>query len=301
MRSRIALVLLGIVVLLFAMAPSVESQGRSKGGFSGGGLGGFDDPNRLFEMMSRGRGFFVISETRKLNEPLAKFAEANRITNGQITYAQFMSFWKVKDSFMAPRPAFPGPAIPVSGGPTTPMGSDKNLELISSWAEADFKRRDRSDDGYLNMDEVPDALRADFNRWDSNGDGLISLNEYRPYFVAQFSAGRGEAGPTVTTIIDDEDLDKRPVVFRAGKLPKELPSWFQELDLDKDGQVALWEWRKGGKDIDDFRKYDFNDDGLITAEEAMQQLTLTRSDPSRPTGSSGGPPMGKGKWKINRP
>jgi hypothetical protein len=65
-------------------------------------------------------------------------------------------------------------------------------------------------------------------------------------------------------------------VLRAGKLPKEL-KWFSDLDLDRDGQVALWEWRKGGKDMDDFAAHDRNDDGFITPEEALRMNVASNS------------------------
>jgi hypothetical protein len=32
------------------------------------------------------------------------------------------------------------------------------------------------------------------------------------------------------------------VVIRYGKLPKGLPDWWSKLDIDKDGQIAMWEF-----------------------------------------------------------
>ena len=78
-------------------------------------------------------------------------------------------------------------------------------------------------------------------------------------------------------IQEDEDLDTRPVVFHAGKLPtKELPKWFMELDSDKDGQVALFEWHQAGKNIAEFLEWDRNNDGYITAEEAIYKQHLNQ-------------------------
>lgn len=56
----------------------------------------------------------------------------------------------------------------------------------------------------------------------------------------------GSAGMQADNVVDallEDDLDKRPTVYRAGKLPeKGLPAWFVQLDTDQDGQVALYEW-----------------------------------------------------------
>lgn len=70
---------------------------------------------------------------------------------------------------------------------------------------------------------------------------------------------------------------ERAVAIRYGKLPDNLPEWFQELDIDKDGQVALYEWRKGDKPTDEFLKLDLNNDGLITAEEWLRGERITAS------------------------
>jgi hypothetical protein len=61
------------------------------------------------------------------------------------------------------------------------------------------------------------------------------------------------------------------VVPGAG-LMKGLPSWFEKLDTNGDGQISLFEWRQGGKSPEEFARYDLNNDGLITADEVLRVL-----------------------------
>jgi hypothetical protein len=72
-----------------------------------------------------------------------------------------------------------------------------------------------------------------------------------------------------------ETEEEKPVAMRYGKLPKDLPSWYDELDVDKDGQVSLYEYRKSSKDTKEaltkeFMEMDLNGDGLITADEYLR-------------------------------
>src|SRR5262249_5997149 len=69
---------------------------------------------------------------------------------------------------------------------------------------------------------------------------------------------------------DPQGEEKRPTVYRFGNLPKELPAWFAQLDTDKDGQVGLYEWKKGGGDIRKFMEMDRNGDGFLTVEEVLR-------------------------------
>ncbi len=58
--------------------------------------------------------------------------------------------------------------------------------------------------------------------------------------------------------------------MRYGHLPKGLPEWYDSYDKDKDGQVALHEWRKSGGDLGEFQKFDLNSDGLVTSDEILR-------------------------------
>lgn len=155
-----------------------------------------------------------------------------------------------------------------------------------------FKKLDTNGDGVLNEEEMPEPLRQERRRWDRNRDGVIDMDEYWVYYQRRLSylseevaagnidLGLKRGGPSreVPSIIIEEEGP--PVVLRAGKLPKGLPSWFEQLDTDKDGQVSFVEWRKGGKPLDEFAKVDRNNDGFITPEEALRFVELNGPEPA---------------------
>jgi len=67
-----------------------------------------------------------------------------------------------------------------------------------------------------------------------------------------------------------EEEKKKPLVYRAGNLPPQLPSWFAQYDTDKDGQVGLYEWKAAGQPIARFVEMDQNGDGFLTVEEVLR-------------------------------
>ncbi len=90
--------------------------------------------------------------------------------------------------------------------------------------------------------------------------------------------------------------DKRPTVFRANNLPKQgLPTWFAQLDTDKDGQVGLYEWKNAGRSQSEFQTWDLNGDGFITVEEAMRMFKTqgTNVAGGAPTPGSSAPSFGQ--------
>jgi hypothetical protein len=91
--------------------------------------------------------------------------------------------------------------------------------------------------------------------------------------------------------------EEKPVAMRYGKLPKNLPGWFEEQDTDKDGQVSLYEWRKAGKDSKEFLEMDLNGDGLVTADEYLRFARQKNIDTKVAEYEEG--IRGPGNWGLN--
>jgi Ca2+-binding EF-hand superfamily protein len=157
---------------------------------------------------------------------------------------------------------------------------------------ANFKNHDRDEDGILQKHEMPLSLLKRLGKYSSKGD-RVNFQEFLQYSrdrdfpvpppppAPTMRPDQGQGKSTLPSIVvDSSELESRPIVYRAGRLPKGLPDWFEKLDLDKDGQIALYEWRMAGYPIEDFALWDRNDDGFITFQEALR--TLQESNAVRP-------------------
>lgn len=199
------------------------------------------------------------------------------------------------------------PTFVMQGGPPgmtgLPAGMSNNPdEAIQNF----FRRSDRNQDGRIDRDEASSSLRERFDQYDTNRDGAIDINEFRPY-IQERMGGRGgdqrwpggsfdpRSNSTSSQFPNgppggwggdsnnrsrnsQEDEEERPVVHRYGKLPKGLPSWWDELDTDQDGQIGLYEWRRKSKPTAEFVEMDLNADGYLTASEWLrhQQFAIER-------------------------
>ncbi len=271
LRAGFVLMLLSIPVL--AQPPGGDfTSSVILGSKGGGGRGGMQmmmsaNPDDLFNQFSKGKDVIRREDLDPMGQMMFdRAAKQMGVTNGQVTREQF------KGAFSQLQNRGPGA---FGGG-----GGAPNAEMQDRFAEQRFRSYDKNNDGLLSSDEMPDALKNERDKFDANKDGFIDLPEFKTYFKSRFEqrgdrpdvAVPGQEQPTVSTLpAQDQDFDlKRPVVYRAGHLPKDLPEWFKQLDIDIDGQIGLYEWVKGSKTVDEFRNMDYNDDGFLIAEEVMR-------------------------------
>jgi Ca2+-binding EF-hand superfamily protein len=301
------------VVLILPQLGVGQQPGGGKGQFGGGkgqfgGPGGMKmDPRQLFDMIAKGNDYININELQMGRKQAQQWAQDNGITNGQLTRDQFSQYL----NFAMARQQGGGPG---GGGGNNNGGGNVQMtpEEMDQMAITRFKRGDTSGDGVLNEDEI-NAMSPKFaevwKKWDTNKDGVIDLEEYKAYFrdvMAQRLAmnNNNQSGPTSKVeIVTEEDWEKRPTVYRAGHLPKELPAWFAMYDTDQDGQVGLYEWRRAGQPFDRFQEMDRNGDGLLTAEEVLYFMKLHPEvyGPVRSDDSSTSMTMGNNTWQQWQP
>lgn len=289
--------------------------GRGERGGPGGGnfgRGGFD-MGMLFDRASNGKPTLDVNTYTSPFDPqagqkLKDFMAKKGISGSQINREQFTEYMNEQ---MAARMAARGGAPGGFGGPGGPGGGpgaggapvmmgfgpgrggegmapaapQANPEEL---ARERFKQFDKNADGILQPEEQPEFIKGELAKFDANKNGSIEFDEYKEFFKTQVAtmeaqgAFPGAGGPGT---IEDE-LEKRPTMFRAGKLPKDLPSWFEKLDKDKDGQVGLYEWKADSRTFEDFRQLDFNGDGFITIDECLRNNRILAKKAGVPVGTN---------------
>jgi Ca2+-binding EF-hand superfamily protein len=287
------------VGIVTTTAQSQGPWGGGRGGPGGGGgrggdfffaiLAGKDKdgaPNTVIDVSKVEAPPFSPEPTDKIREKLTNYMKSKGISGNILTKEQFSGY----------------------------VTEVVQPEMTKNRNKQSFDFADANKDGKLSRDEVeasgqrwgrPSPLLERFDEFDKNKDGFIDPDEYAVYMEARTqewqkdrekreepkktetassgstSGGSDNRGYRTAPIPSAPPPvpDGRPVVFRYGKLPtRDLPSWFMDLDKDKDGQVGLYEWRSAGKLTSEFKKYDLNGDGFITAEEL---LVVTKSEDAK--------------------
>jgi hypothetical protein len=289
-RWAVAVIVIGLFVIpMFAQYPSDATGGGKRmkfggpsGGMPGGGMpGGFGgmpgggfDPSQMANMLFQGKDAITANDVpEQFRGMFDRYVQRMGITDGRITRTQF-------DAYMQQRAAQRG--MTPGGGPTPggPGGPGAMRQNPADRAEEIFRMLDRDRDGVLTGNEIPDALKLELEKWDTNKNGVIELDEFKAYFAARMQAMALDRQNNMLdpgTMPEDpaDEPDRKPTIYRKGKLPKEL-DWFEKMDTDGDGQIGLYEWRKANpkRSIEEFKQMDLNGDGFITVEEAMLYVKL---------------------------
>jgi EF hand len=310
--TRYHLFLLGGLFLMI-MGPLAFTQpgpggGKSGKGGKGGGKGGFD-PANIFTVLSGGNDTFEVAKVQlqswgqgptpeQQKEAMLVFLQKKGVTNGVMTKTLYVEHFQERMTEMRAQRETKGKeegkGPPSPGGPGGRGGPPSSPEDVEKFARDSFARMDTDKNGSLSLDELKAAgkmgqrLVDELAKWDTNKNGSIELDEYIAYSkerAAQRAAGRGNPNtPTpVPEPVKPVEEDKRPIVYRTGKMPKDLPSWFEEADKDKDGQVGLYEWKASGKPVREFLAMDLNGDGFLTAEEVLRYQRATVKASTSPT------------------
>lgn len=268
------------------------------------------DPNQFFDRLANGKEVWVRSDITNpfMQGMFDRIVERLGITNGQITREQFATYSQQRAAERAGGVAPPPPTTPAgsttapppAAGTPAPAPGGTSADSWNRWVEERFRRYDVNGDGLLNYDEMPDSLRAERDKWDANRDGFIDLNEYRAYYQARTQQRMAESGTAapfgqaipvdpsglpITTPVEEEE--KKPVVYRSGKLPKELPGWFKQMDEDNDGQIGLYEWKASGRSLEEFQRMDRNNDGFLTIEEVLRYTAQNKSNSNQQVADAG--------------
>jgi hypothetical protein len=213
--------------------------GGPGGGFGGGGPGGGGPGG------GRGGG---------MNSPDGQWAMLLRLTNSTGDTADLSQIPPEARGWMKQRAEQSGGIpLPESGVMTKDM-------YMAYYAQNEAAKAARAPGGNPMVIMMPGQSRfgnGGPEGWDNGGDNSEKSN--------------GDKGSRDRKK-DTEDVQPGPI--RYGKISKdllELYPWFEEYDLNKDGQVELWEWRRvSGKSIAEFREYDLNNDDIITADELIR-------------------------------
>jgi Ca2+-binding EF-hand superfamily protein len=154
-----------------------------------------------------------------------------------------------------------------SGGTSGSSSSDRT----QAYAEGMFRMYDENKDGTLQKSEWS-RMRTDHSAADKNGDGLITKDELTERLVSlsrsSGSGGANSGGSGSKTAGVKKSYRFLPV---AERLPKGLPSWFNDKDANHDGQVMMSEYASAWTDsvAAEFSRLDRNGDGILTAQESL--------------------------------
>jgi Ca2+-binding EF-hand superfamily protein len=165
-------------------------------------------------------------------------------------------------------------------------GKRSSSDKYARYAASLMRQYDKNRSGVLEKDEAS-QLRGYLAGSDRNGDGKVTASELKSRLSSYGQRGKRGGGDTSRSSKHkksrhvSKSRSHRSSGYRSRspieRQSDDLPKWFARCDANADGQVAMSEYASEWTDekIAEFKGYDLNGDGLITAKECLQ----AKSDP----------------------
>ncbi|MEX0824863.1 MAG: EF-hand domain-containing protein [Pirellulaceae bacterium] len=198
----------------------------------------------------------------------------------------------------------PGFGIPPELMPGPVMGFGPAAELYDvdirpediKEAEEQLRRYDRNRDGVLSKNEVSSRWEGNPMDFDRNKDGKLTASELAVRYARRRQGREENETRSRVTNRRDERRDDRgqetPDPYDGRKSLRlgshrdldGLPDWFRDRDANEDGQVMMNEYTSKWSDdlVAEFFRFDTNQDGTITANEA----SLAQADGASPNAAA---------------
>jgi Ca2+-binding EF-hand superfamily protein len=153
-------------------------------------------------------------------------------------------------------------------------------------ADERLRRYDKNNDGSLDENEIKEARWSDsLSQWDRNRDGKLVRAELAARYARkreQRSDQEAKKGGNNENqkgqsqqANSDAKTPSRPfekiASYRVGEADRSVPEWFVNDDSNKDKQVSMNEFGRkwDSSTLEDFYKFDSNQDGFITLKECQ--------------------------------
>jgi len=172
------------------------------------------------------------------------------------------------------------PVAPGVRGPPPPSGGSSAPGGNPSWEEQQRRERERREAeeaarrraSFRGTRESWHLAETLMSRHDTNRDGLLDAGECRSMGLSAAAADTDRDQRINRPELAAWLAEQEAAVGRA--VPRELPSWFVEKDVNSDGQVQMSEFSHEWTDerLDEFLRLDLNRDGMIVADECLQAL-----------------------------
>jgi EF hand len=168
---------------------------------------------------------------------------------------------------------------PLAASTANRFGTTSESDRIRKYASDIVAKYDKDGNSILAGDEL-DGLSSHLRNADSSGDGKITVDEIIA-FSSKGSSSASTAKPATSATAVPSSKSSEPVErkitndkrksYRFKSTKERTNNWrFSSRDANGEGQVSMSEYARNWSDrtAAEFVRYDKNNDGMITADEA---------------------------------